>query len=406
MEKKDLRIIVGGADPRQRQNKRMFVRAFATNSRLMGVVVLYIQWEPDLNDQNNRETSSFHQFFYIETSEAGIESYKSVIGDNKKELDEIQQSMIGGLGADKIEITEREACILIKKFAEINEKNNQELPSGYDEYGFLIEKKDKITQKEYFKVLRKICVEIEGTYDLINYFLMRYYAKDAEAVKLLVSDEVFSNLPFDISADALCLNRIDDHVDSRGALSWISESLIEVGFGHRIIISDISVFGGKITSYKIISDFPISAIETAMKLERPEFVTVFEIIKDDASVENMLDKGNFSSLTQKTKMGKLYLSFNRTNDHLTKPLYRLNDDVKGMIYITNEGQIVLSAYSLSRIRWLEQDVIGLTFGANLLPLAKYEFKEDVFYDFIKSDSGNFVEYIEYICDFDPHDGEE
>jgi hypothetical protein len=36
-----------------------------------------------------------------------------------------------------------------------------------------------------------------------------------------------------------------------------------------------------------------------------------------------------------------------------------------------------------------------------LPIAKYEFKEDIFYDFVRADTGDFVHYVNDICDFDP-----
>ena len=403
MERGDLKIIVGGADPRLRQRNRKFVRAFATNSRLVGVVVLYFEWEPNFIDPNNREMSPFHQFFYVETSEVGIESYKSIHGDNFREIDEVEKTMIGGLGAQKVPLSEKEAYILIKKFAEYNKKFNEKLPPGYDEYGFLLEQEVEFSEEEYINVLKKTCVEIENTYELINYFLIRYFARDFEAVELLLADNVKETLSFDISSDALNMNKTDDHVDENGNTSYISESLIEKGNSHRIVISDITVFDGMITSFEIISNFPISGIETAMKLERPEFVTVFEVIADETEVREVLDKENMSALVRDTEAGRLYLNFNDNNDHIKKPIYRLNDDVKGMIYFTIDGQIILSAYSLSRIRWLEKELISYPFGLNIFPLAKYEFREDVFYDFVKSDRYDFVSYIEEIFDFGPED---
>lgn len=397
---------MGGADPRERQRNRRFVSAFATNSRLMGVVVLYIEWEPNMLEASNREMSSFHQYFYVETSEVGIESYKSIHGDNFKEIDEVEKTMIGGLGAQKIPLTEKEAYILFNKFADLNKKYKEDFPPGFEEYGFLLEQEIEFSEAEYIDVLKKICVKIENVNELINYFLIRYFAEDYEAVELLLSEEANNAISFDISSEALCMNKTEEHIDENGNMSYISESLIESGISHRIVISDITIFDGKISSFDIISNFPISSIETAMKLERPEFVTVFEVMKKDSDVKDALDHGKMSALIRDTNAGRLYLTFNDDNDHLKKPLYRLNDDVKGMIYFTDEGQLILAAYSLSRIRWLEKEVIFHPFGSDLLPLAKYEFKEDVFYDFVKSDTGDFINYIECICDFDPSEDDD
>jgi hypothetical protein len=88
---------------------------------------------------------------------------------------------------------------------------------------------------------------------------------------------------------------------------------------------------------------------------------------------------------------------------LKKPVYRLNDDIKGMIYVTDEGQLILAAYSLSQIHRLERGIQSLPFGRKLLALAKYEFKEDMFYDFVSNGTGDFVSYVEEVCEFEPEE---
>ncbi|MDR2486967.1 MAG: hypothetical protein LBD12_03300, partial [Clostridiales Family XIII bacterium] len=156
--------------------------------------------------------------------------------------------------------------------------------------------------------------------------------------------------------------------------------------------------------FRIISDFQISNAETAMKLERPEFITVYDVFIDPETLMDFLDEHYPAAMRRDTEAGRLYLSFHTNNDHVRKDFYRLNDDVSGMVYVTDEAQLILGTYSLAEIHKLERDLQHWPFGRQLLPIAKYEFKEDVLYDFLGTDLGDFVNYVETLCEFDP-DGE-
>jgi hypothetical protein len=230
---------------------------------------------------------------------------------------------------------------------------------------------------------------------------MRYFAGDEGVLGLLTNIDLPANLSEEGYAAMLCLNQIERRESENEAVSFICESLIETETDHRIIVSELKLADGRVASFDIISDFPISNAETAMKLERPEFITVYETFMDADDIRDFLDKRYPAALKKDTDAGKLYLNFNETNHHLSEPLYRLNDDVKGMLYITDEDQLILAAYSLPQIHRLEREAQAFPFGRQLLPIAKYEFREDVFYDFVQGDSGNFVHFVEYLCDFDP-----
>jgi hypothetical protein len=143
-----------------------------------------------------------------------------------------------------------------------------------------------------------------------------------------------------------------------------------------------------------------------MKMERSEFITVFEILGEADSIIKYLDRKFAGALQRETDEGKLYLIFKDNNDHLKEPVYRLNDDVKGMVYLTMEGQLILAAYSLTLIHRLEKEIQYMSFGKRLLPIAKYEFKEAVFYDFVQCDTGDFIHFIEDICEYDPEDDDD
>jgi len=410
-------VIIGGAEGSPAVTNREFISAYATNSRLMGVFVVCIHWEQQAPSGayggasapavlSAGEPSELHQFFYIETTEVGIESYKSVWGDTALHLMKVEQSMIGGLGAVKIDLTEREARLLVREYATYNRKFGERLPEGESEYSFILDEPiDEPSERESEILLAKICSAPENDYDLINYFLMRYYASDADAVRYLTEqDYVTEQAPTSWnSADTLCLNKIRIYTGEDRGVSYICESLIENGTSHRIIVSEISVNGSRVALFKIINDFAISDAETAMKLERPEFITVYELFSDPDKAIEYLDERYLAAMQRDTEAGRLYLRFNDNNDHMKNTVYRLNDDVKGMIYVTDEAQLVLAAYALPLIHRLEREAQSWPFCRQLLPVAKYEFKEDIFYDFVRADTGDFIHYVNDICDFDPDD---
>jgi hypothetical protein len=416
MEKSDLKVIVGGVDAAASGGAREFISAYATDSRLMGVFVVYIHWEQKAYPGMSADAAlaglpgpgdmiDLHQFFYIETTEVGVESYKSVWGEAAIKLMETEQSMIGGLGADKIDLSEREARLLIREYAKYNKRFGERMPDGEAEYSFILdEPMEGLDSAEWDALFARICISPDDDYELINYYLMRYYAADEDAARYLTVLRNSGGFPGKWRLpDTLCLNKTRAHRDDDGNLSYICESLIESGLDHRIIVSEIEVSDGLVASFRIINNFAISSAETAMKLERPEFITVYEIFTDPDKAMEHLDARYLAAMQRDTDAGRLYLRFNDNNDHMRRPVFRLNDDVKGMIYVTDDAQLVLAAYSLPLIHRLEREAQGWPFCRQLLPIAKYEFKEDIFYDFVRADTGDFIHYVNDICDFDPED---
>jgi hypothetical protein len=405
MDRSQLRVIIGGADPTPKKDKKVFASAYATDSRLMGVLVVYIKWVIMPAGDEGAVPDYLHQFFYIETQEIGIESYKSVRGDDAMAMLEAEQTMLGGLGSTKVDLSEREVCLILQRYANINKKYNEALPKDEAEYRFFLDRDLGADELEFDLLFPRICTPLTSDNEVINYFLMRHFAGDEDAVRYLTDFELPPELKTSHYDDTLCLNKIREHIseDADRQISYVSESLIEAGSEHRIIVSESTVTNGRVSSFSIISDFQISNAETAMKLERPEFITVYDIFLDPDMVTEYMDDHYPATMKRDTDAGRLYLRFNENNDHVKGALYRLNDDVNGMFYVTEEAQLILAAYSLVQIHRLEREIQTWPFGRQLLPIAKYEFKEDIFYDFLSADSGDFVQYVEYLCDIDPDD---
>jgi len=393
----DLKIIKGGPDFSEGVTSRKFISAFVTNTRLMGVLILYAHWQLKSETGN----LSLHQFFYLETTEAGIESYRSIYGNKQRALSEIENAMAGGLGGEKTNLTEKEVYILLQAYAKITEDFGESLPGELEEYKFILEEDIKFDDVEEKKLFEKTCVTITENEQLINYFLIRYTSADFEAVDYLSYRPLDRDIITGSKYVTLCINRIDAVTDENGNKSYVCESLIEDDAVYRIIVSEIRLANGLVASFEKISEFNVSQAEAAMKLARTEYITVYEIMDNRKKVLNSLYEMYPAALKKKTVMGNIHIIFKNNNDHVKESIYRLNDDIKGIIYVTDEDQLLLASNTLTHIHRFENEIQFSDFGNLIVSLAKYEFKESVFYDFMNSGTGDFLHYIEFISDFDP-----
>jgi len=404
LKKSDLKVIRGGALAAAGPDEK-FVDAYATDTRLMGVLVVYIRWQLSGVRAAGRKSRDLRQFFYIETTEEGIESYQGVYGDDEEEIRFVEQSMTGGLGAGRVLLSMKEAVFLIQRYAEMTRGFGNPLPDERDEYEFILRREAALSPKREAGLFRRLCGEIVSANQLINYFLMRYFGKDFYAAEMLGEVKIDDTLD-DVGIATLCRNEItapEEGAPPDGGL-YVCESVIEEDRGHRIVVSEIGIEPGdgvfRVGSFEVASMFAISPAEAAMKLSRPEFVTVYEVA---GSVDRLLFEldGYYVAAMQKlTEGGKLYLVFNEDNRHLEKDVYLLNDDVKEILYVTVEDQLIVGTYTLAGIKRLENRLKMSRLGGQLIEVAKYEFKEPILYDYTMSYGGDFVRYIDEIMGFE------
>jgi len=391
LAKRNFTVIKGGAAAAPDLEHRRFLSGFITDTRLMGVVGLYIKWEAGAGE-NKQE---FHQFFYFDAEEYGLETYKSLTGSDEESLTAIEQALIGGLGGSKVSIGEREAAYLVQKYYAMNEALSIKLPDGKNEFGFLLEPKVELTEEEHRILVDKACTPIVSEYQLINYFLMRAFAKDFEAAAYLSApgckaDELSDGEPAD-----LCKNAIDEFVDENGC-SYLCESLIEYNNKYKLVVSEIRLSKGKVAHVKKRSAFFVTPAEAAMMLNHVEFVTVYEILTELDVFMTRFNGFSSSSMQTVHENGRLYLEFNKNNDHVNRRVFRLNEDIHGLYYVTDYGQLIVAAYSLGDIHDLERALVKSSVTACIIPTAKYEFKEPVLYEFIQSDFDDFGDFLDFL----------
>jgi len=392
LTERNFTVIKGGAAAAIINNRRNFLSAFITDTRLMGVVGLYIHWELT----NTEFASDFHQFFYFDAEEYGFETYKSLLGSDSEALTMTEQALIGGLGGNKVNVNEREAIHLVQKYVKMNEKLGISLPEIKSEYEFLLEEPIILSEKENEILIDKLCTPIVSEYQLINYFLMRVFGRDFEAAAFLITCDLPMKEFAEEDGATLCKNSIEEFFDEDGCCSYLCESLIEFDGKYKLVISEINLLEGKVSSMKKRSSFYVTPAEAAMMLNHPEFITVYEILTETEDFLKLFTGYTFNSMQTLHENGRLYLEFNKNNDHVNRKVFRLNEDIHGLYYATDFGQLIIAAYSLSEIHEIEKSLIKSEVNTCIIPTAKYEFKEPILYEFIQSDFDDFSDFLDFL----------
>ncbi|MCQ2545315.1 MAG: hypothetical protein MJ144_02665 [Clostridia bacterium] len=396
MNKEDLKIVTGGLVSDINGIKKHFESAYVTDTRLMGVLAVYVHWT-----MNVGACRELHQFFYIDCEEAGLETYTSVRGPFGKEAKHVEQALVGGLGAEKISLSETELRWLIDHWRQLNEKHSLPLPAGFDEYGFILDNPPVLDYEKKSCLLDSLCVEIKTDYQAVNYFLMRCFGRDYEAASRLT--DLNYDFPLDLYDSyvraTFCKNTIDVEKEyGDNSISYLCESVVEMNGQHEVIVSRVVVKALKIIGFEYCSGFAISSAEAAMMLRKPEFTTVYEVLVDDDILDDNLGEFTLGLNTIMTEheSGRLFMAFKKTNDHVKERVFMLSNDVSGVYFLTDFGQLIVMSNTDTGIRRLEAKVAASPLSPFLLPTARYEFLEPVLFEFINSGYEDFGEFLEAI----------
>ena len=79
------KVLDGGLLETSAKSRKKFIKAFITNTRLMGVVGITIHWKLIDNSVN----TEFWQCFYLDAEEYGFDSYESVVGPEDEDTEKL-----------------------------------------------------------------------------------------------------------------------------------------------------------------------------------------------------------------------------------------------------------------------------------------------------------------------------
>lgn len=402
-----LRVLDGGQSLDIRRSNRHFISAYVTDTRLMGVLAVYAHWhidnypEDDVCKDNgckgNASESNIiwgdlHQFFYIDCEESGIETYHEVRESDTEKIETIEQMLIGGLGAGKVDLNEAQFRGLMCHWRRFNIAHGLPLPEKESHYDFIFE------PERPDSLMELICPAVRTDLQLVNYFLMRCFGRDHEGAAFLSAEGAGVAIDtYDRYERAtFCRNVIDDKAQlADGSKEYLCESIIEMDGEYDRIVSLITVKDLKVTGLICRSITPISQSEATLVMKKSEFVTVYEILLSEDELENNIDEFTMSFHTTMTEYenGRLFLSYRPNNDHVNRRVFQLNEDVRGMLFLSDCGQLIVAAYNEGDVITLENMIRGNVLAPYLIMSGRYEFKTPVIYEFMQSDLDTFESFL-------------
>ena len=196
----------------------------------------------------------------------------------------------------------------------------------------------------------------------------------------------------------LCRNTIEVHGDPADRV-FLSESVVEYRGNYRLMTSEIKLTEDcrKVIYAHKTSDFKITSTEAAMLMNRSEYITVYEVMADDPEFMETF-RQFVEPYTETTyDMGKLYIDFNETNSHVGRSVYRINDDIHAMFYLTEFGELLIMAYDFPTVQQAEMRMALSLYPFPMRLTMKYEFKEPVLYEFINSGYDYFNDFLNLIA---------
>ena len=400
MNKSGFKVIEGNVLITPEEAGGIFVSAEATKTRLMGVVGLHVV--------RKRESDEFHQFFYLDTEEYGLDDYQSMINPDPTEVKKKKDELYGALGGTWVSITEKEYLFLIRDYYGINKRRNLIPPEGFDEYKGVLSTNFTFSSEEKRVLWGKVCTEMHNDYELINYFVMRMIAKDNELLPYL-SQPGGAITPFYVkNPGTLIKNEIikGDKFDSQKSTHVYNLiSLLDIDKEYMLLESEISVLGSKVIAYKPEKPMPISTWETANILNRPEYIlhTRFE---GDPEILKKIIFSVFSTVTESEyEFGSLFMVFRPNNNHVRKKVYRLDQDTLGIICLLETGEVTFSGSDTTELEAIETSIMAALMVENMKLdiIGSYKFPEPVLVRFIDSDFISFQDFMDFVQSFQTDD---
>lgn len=410
MEESKFRIVGEPAKKLPLENYRL-IAAEATDTRLMGVVGMHLGWQlkelADIPDESARQALSlllgesnivteFHQFYYYEAEETGLESLSEVWSGDPREIRLAKDRNFGGLGGSFMPLSEREAYYLIGVFVRTSTRRSPSTAATLRELRALSEAAGPFTAEEIADVEFKICEHPSTDYGAVHYYLMRMAGCDEEGAKLLVSknaDPAALKLRCPSERAVMRRNSAERYIDANGRVTYLCETLLDRESGFYLAFSEIELADREVIASELRTEFRISFREAEQKLRRPEYISFYDIQSDDESFDD-----EFAALVPKASRkwyenGLLFMEYNKDNRHVEQPLFTLSDDLKASYFLTEASQLVVASYTSTGIVSAETMLHMSPISGRLVPMGRYSFSHPLLGDFIDSGYDDFVEYL-------------
>ncbi len=358
-----------------------FGYAKITKSRLMGSVGLIIKYKT--------KDKEIYQYFLLDAEGLGIADYISLENPTSDEAYKEEERLMGGLGEDRILVTEEVALFLVNYFGNKNIEYDKPLPGDIDEYINIVkEYKSSLKIEEVYPIMSK---KIEDEIEFVNYMTMRFIARDRESLKYFSSsDEISSNHITSINGTLL-----KNEVTKKNKGIYISEALYEDEDGYYMskiafnISKDYDEL--RIKSLLVSDKQAVYDFEVFDEISKSEFVDVYKIKNKNEFLECFYNNNPFM-LRSEMEEGIFFTRFNFNNDHVKNNVYVINNDIKAIYYQIGD-ELFVGTYCEKDRKYINKLLLA-KYSNYLDTKESYFFEENVLYDFVESGSESFEYFLD------------
>lgn len=337
-----------------------FIKAEATQSRLMGVIGIRIAF------------SELVLYFHLDFEEYGFDRFEVT-----DKLDEnMTASIMGGLGEGLVDISLQEASNLIYDAIDVGERFGYSIPLDFFTYEYLLGDRVEEVSLDLYK---KICVKMTSDEMTINYYLMRTAGLDHHCKKLVLQDGDF-DFEFIDEPTVLLKNEILPYEGD-----YICRAIIDYFDAYKMLVTRIKVDSGRVMSCNLVEDLILSPKEAAFQLNKKEYILLYYMTSHK---EFLMSFPQASMMKNKYDSGVLLTAFNRSNDHVKGAVYYLNGDVHASYYVT-DNQLVVTCFEQESINEIKDglEAYDVTLQAEL------EADNPLLNRFITSGHTDFFEFL-------------
>lgn len=358
-----------------------FEYAKITRSRLMGSMGLITKY----SDENNE----VFEYYLLDCEGLGFCDYVRLENPTKQEAYMEEERLMGGLGENRIFISEDRALFLIQYFGRKNLEYEKPLPDGEEYYMNIIENYEtEVTMEEMFSILcRKVTSEVE----FINFMTMRFIAWDREALRYFCENEETAYMHITNINGTLLKNTVYEKGNGR----YISKPIYEDSDGYYVCKIAFNIEKEN-DEYKVKSIFvtdkqPLYDFQVFDEISKNEFVDIYNLKEYDEFVDKFYIDNPFMMKSHLDE-GTFFTRFNFNNNHVKQNVYVINNDLKAVYYVM-EDKLYVGTYSKR-----DRDYINKLLIANYKDYISFDdamcFEQNVLYDFAESGCDDFYYFIE------------
>lgn len=364
-----------------------FKEAFATDTRLMGVVGVMVRF---LDLQGKEIVHVYH----LDYESYGIDGFKEWRQISEPELRRELAKVIGGLGGRLESISFEELIYLLKTAYAVQDFDIEEGRELLSLYPSFIENELLLEDENEIKLLKRLSGNLVSDEQRLHYFMMRLVGKDFIGLKHLVKSDLMTSWESDDTEPSTLIKnevtRGDELVDS---VMYQVSSLIDYEDTYKLLNSQIEVSKqtGKILMYMEMNHLVITPNEAAMHLAKKEYIGVYTIHKD--GFRYLFEYKKPHLMMNIHRNGSLYTEFNPNNAHVELASYYLNGDIFAVYYLTDSDQLVISTFNEENLEAVEAFFTQAGLDDYLSYEGAFEADTSLIYEFVNSGYESFYDFL-------------